>query len=61
MGTVINRPNSIIGRQRAINKAKTKLDSVLTANSVLSVNTTDRLNRLFINYNAGIAAIAAAL
>ena len=60
MGTVINRPSSIVGRQRAINKAKAKLDSVLPADSVLSVDTTDRLNQLFIDYNAGIAAIAAA-
>ncbi len=60
MGTIIKRPQSNIDRQRALNKGKAKMDSVLPADNVLTADTSARLTAANANYNAGFAAIAAA-
>ena len=60
MGTSIKRPKSNIGRLKALNKGKAKMDSVPAADNVLTVDTSARLTTAATDYNAGVNAIAAA-
>jgi len=61
MGTARISPQSIIGRQKAMTKAKTKKDGVpVPADNILSEVTSERLDNDLAAFNTGIAAIESA-
>ena len=61
MGTSRDLPNSVIGRQKAMTKAKTKKDGVaVPADNILSAATSARLDIDLAAFDAGIEAILVA-